>query len=108
MKLVALSLVFCAMAVCQDAVQSSILDGLNPKMPDLAQRFKSMKLLIPGRPVIVVTGEPKICAIPLLNALPARSSVDYKIRVVKPAWTDAQLAATAPAQLGMPACKSAR
>jgi hypothetical protein len=67
-----------------------------------------MKLVIPAKPVIVVSGEPKVCAIPLLNALPARSSVDYKIRVVKPAMPAEQLAATAPPQIGILACKSAR
>lgn len=108
MKLVALSLVFCAAAVCQDAVQTSILDSLNPKMPDLAQRFKSMKLLLPPKPVIVITGKPKVCAIPLLNALPAKGSVDYKIQVVRPNIPASQIAATAPPQPGIPACKSPR
>jgi len=108
MKLVALLLAFCAAGFCQDAVQSSILDGLNPKMPDLAQRFKSMKLVFPANPVILVTGQPKVCAIPLLNALPAKSSVDYKIQVVRPNLPAGQMAATAPPQLGIPACRPAR
>jgi len=68
MKLVALSLAFCAAALCLEAAPQTTSLDVN-KMKAAAERLKTMAL---------ATAEPKTCAIPLLNALPANTSVEYK------------------------------
>jgi hypothetical protein len=83
-----------------------LLDKLKPapSLAEMAQkRFLTMNLkpLTVLKPVFAREGTPKVCAIPLLNALPATSSGDFKIQVYKPAATVDPM----PSAAGIPACK---
>ena len=97
MRFAAVFFAFCAVAFSQSATDNY-----------LKNRFKTLKLeslkISPGQ-TVVVTGAPdrnSVCAIPLLNALPAQSKVDYKLRIVKPV-SPTEL--VAPQPVGIPACK---
>jgi hypothetical protein len=99
MKLLALSLAFCGAAFGQ---------SLTPN-EDLQKRLESMKLLNApkdswAQPLTFFAHKPEVCAIPLLNMLPAKSNVDYKIQIVKPKQSEPR-PAKAPADIGIPACK---
>lgn len=121
MKLVALSLAFCAAAFCQNAPQTStqtapppsLLDKLIPKPIeplDLAKnRLDSMKLTmpLPLRIELASSSQPKSCAIPLLNAMPAKAHVEYRIQVVGPAVREQLTPSAPPLQIGIPACPPA-
>jgi hypothetical protein len=105
MRLVVVSLVFCAVAFSQSAPDNNLQDFFAKRF---AKRLESMKLpngpALTGKPAALAHA-PEVCAIPLLNALPARSSGDYKIRIVKPNVPAGQMAGDAPSHLGIPACK---
>jgi hypothetical protein len=121
MKLIAVSMLFSAALFGQtpqgngspQPQWSPLLDKLVPPFPQeaLKKRFENMTLLngpamLWVKPLVTAQAEtPKVCAIPLLNALPAKASVDYKIRVVKPNVQDALTARSAQPRIGIPACK---
>jgi hypothetical protein len=117
MKLAAIALVFCAVAFGQSAPsQHPLLDGLKPAEPsDLFQgRVLSMDLLHAppkfaaiGPKVLLASPAPRVCAIPLLQALPANGKTDYKIRIYTPPAPEPQTALNnqAGAGIGIPACK---
>jgi hypothetical protein len=129
MKLVALALVSCALAFAQsDPAKSPLLDGLKPmdQFERLQQHLKGMKLMTsPLNPpdstaplklqslqqMLAARGRlnvvPRVCAIPLLQALPAQDRTEFKLQVVRPAVPPEQPAASSGAGtgLGIPACK---
>jgi hypothetical protein len=82
MKLVVL-LVFAPLAFCQAVPEVHLLDRLNPPQNSVMERFKSMKLIVPEKPVRVIRVA-KACAIPPEQALPKNDKTDYKMRIVKP------------------------
>jgi hypothetical protein len=78
-----------------------------PSLTDQARkRIEAMSLKGPIvlRTPIVLKAAPagaQACAIPLLNAIPARSSADYKMRVAKPAPTGDAMGRA----VGLPVCQ---
>jgi hypothetical protein len=103
-RFVAIFFVFCAPAFGQSAPDNNLSQDL------LKKRIESMNLFTLNAPTalpvqkVVIVGKPAVCAIQLLNALPADSKADYKLRIVKPASPTEGAAAPTP-QLGLPACK---
>jgi len=100
MKLIAVSLVFCAGALCQNAPSNAVNGDA------LKNRMEAMKLLdgigaLRNQPRATITRRSEVCAIPPLNALRPNDQKEYKLRVVKPAPTESA-ATIVPA---MPPCK---
>jgi hypothetical protein len=58
---------------------------------------------LPAQPIVVVSPKATVCAIPLLNALPANSKADFKIQVMKP---PAESLDHMPVVQTMPACST--
>jgi hypothetical protein len=93
MRFAALFFAFCAVAFSQSATDNY-----------LKNRLKTLKFEAPkisSGQTVVVTGSP-VCAVPLLNALPAQSRIDYKLRIVKPVSPTERVT---PRPVGIPACK---
>ena len=81
----------CASAFCQTAGPQFQLIPLDPGQNVLNQRLKDPKLLnfhsapafgLSTAPAPAVSPAASVCAIPLLNALPAAGKIDYKMRVL--------------------------
>jgi hypothetical protein len=92
-------------------IESMKLDSLNPPSQDSLKRLiESMKLdgpkTLPGQTVVIGPDPARnsVCAIPLLNALPAQGKVDYKLRIVEPA-PPGERTVTKRSEAGIPACK---
>src|SRR5215469_18653849 len=90
---VVIGVVACASAFCQAAGPSLQLIPQDEARNFLnQQRLKSLNLLkAPSVPGLSTAPAPapappasSVCAIPLLNALPAAGKVDYKIQVIRP------------------------
>lgn len=58
---------------------------------------------LPVQPIIRIAPKATVCAIPLLNALPANSKADFKIQVIKP---QAESLDHMPVVHAMPACST--
>lgn len=107
MKLIALSLAFSASAFCQSASPNAVNEDAIKKLLESGKLLELPKLPArsPEMPNPIIVGKPATtCAIPLLNALPAKGRIDYKIQIVNPKPT-ALVSKDAPPQIGIPACK---
>ena len=113
-----IALTFCAVAFGQSSPNHFQLpDKLTDPHAEMATQPRLLvgpKLLVGpsnGAPPILtlrgiqVTPNAKECAIPLLNALPAKGNVDYKIRVTTP---PADPVDHMPIARGLPACSPQR
>jgi hypothetical protein len=104
MKLLALSLALSAKAICQSAPPNALNEDALKKLLEV-QKLPALPALSPTMPKVIIVGKPvTVCAIPLLNALPANGNIDYKIQIVGPRQAE-RVSKDAPVQIGIPACK---
>jgi hypothetical protein len=106
LRLAATGLVFSALAFGQTAPDSTAQEQLLRKKAEAAlqERLKSLKLIDRSHITIQQTARPSSCAIPLLNALPAKGEGDFRIRTFRPGPNTEGTNAATP-QIGLPACE---
>ena len=69
--------------------------------PKVLSGLMNLPQPLPAQPILRIGPKATVCAIPLLNALPANSKADFKIQVIKP---PAESLDHMPVAHTMPAC----
>lgn len=109
MRLAAIALLFSALLLGQTAPGQSAPGQTSQDLAvkALQERLKNLKLIEPSHFSIQqapAASNPKLCAIPLLNALPANNKAENKMPIVKPPENVEHTKAMT-SQLGLPACE---
>ncbi len=84
---VGIALCFSGMAVSQSSpnhfqLPDKLIDPL--RQPKVLSGLMNLPQPLPAQPILRIAPKVTVCAIPLLNALPANSKADFKIQVIKP------------------------
>jgi len=73
--------------------------------PKVLSGLMNLPQPLPAQRILGIAPKATVCAIPLLNALPASSKADFKIQVIKP---PAESLDRMPVVQAMPACSTQR
>jgi hypothetical protein len=103
-----IALFFSGMALGQSSpnhfqLPDKLIDPL--PQPKALSGLMNLPQPLPAQPFPRIAPKATVCAIPLLNALPAKSKVDFKIQVMKP---PAEPIDHMPVMRTMPACSTQR